>query len=730
MKDGSITREKFQSSFRKRILPFLVYVIAAILLIITGFLTYRETKRVTFSETTDRLETLNRIKQDEINQWFNERHKDVAFYQSNRLFVNEVFHFLGDKKKDTGKLTEWLKQTYKSHGYDIFIVTSDSNLHYIIGYDSTRLSPHIIDACFQAIKDGKSKFLDIYRRENTSKLFYASMALLKRQDNKSPEACLVFRSNVSDKLMYELISDKSYVQNVGYSLVRNEGDSIFFINNSKYNKLDGIFPVKDANISDSPYINALKGKPGVFTGPDYNGKEILASVRNIPGSQWWLVVHTDINEIENRLSQRKLIIISYILLVLFIFVMWHSRYVQKERAKNLREELRLNNELNNNREMLETIIDSSPLPIIVTSKNNTLFIWNRAATLVFGLTPEEVIAMGNPIIGNGHSDQFQEIKKAVSGPVKRFNYETRFQKKDGQIILLRVWVSEVQDPVSKDKNLLFICDDITERRNTADELRLLNEELEKRVSDRTIEVAELNQSLTDRANQLEILNSELESFTYSVSHDLKAPLRSIHGFTDIVLQEHSDGLSEEVLRLLGVVKKNARRMDQLISDLLDLSRVTRITIKMRTLDMEEIIAGIISDEFANIHETTNITIHPLAKAEGDPVLIQQLWRNLISNAVKYTRKVKNPEIEISCKIEPGKIIYFIRDNGAGFNQDYADKLFNTFQRLHSNDQFEGTGVGLAIVKRIIMRHNGEVWGEGEEGKGATFYFSLPEHSEH
>lgn len=709
---------------QRLLFPILINIIAALVMIGSGYLYYRETKKIVIEGSISRLQTLNQLKQEEILHWFKERDKDVAFYQNNEIFVSEVFSFLSDRNKDKTALVKWLRQTQLSHGYDIFILNNDTALYFISGFDSTKLSQFVIDTCLHSISTGNEVFIDIYRRGNTDKLFFSNMGLLKDPENNRNEACLIFRTDVKEYFINELISNRNYVQNVSYSLVKNEGDSTFLINSARYTDISELSTDNPDNSSDSPFFNAVNGIEGSYAGKGFEDNEILASVKKIPGSDWILVVHTDQDEIEKPLIARRWIIASYILLLMFLFVMWYARYVQKEKNKNLNEQLRLSNELINNREILQTIIQSSPLPIIVFSKENFILIWNNAATDIFGWNYHEILKSENPIFTKDTIGEFDSIKERLEQS-ERLTFETQKIRKDGRSVYLRCWVSKVLDPVTKDNNLLFIFDDISERRRIADELKKLNESLEQRVQERTLEVAELNKSLTERANQLERLNSELESFTYSVSHDLKAPLRSIQGFTDIVIQEYSSELSEEVNRLLNIVKKNAKRMDQLIRDLLDLSKVTRTSMKMKSLNMEEIIHSVINNDYNNIRENTTITIHPLEKAEGDPVLIHQLWENLISNAVKYTRKTEYPTIEIGSYKKDDKLVYFVKDNGAGFNPEYSGKLFNTFQRLHSNDQFEGTGVGLAIVKRIILRHGGEVSAEGEEGKGAIFYFSLP-----
>lgn len=226
--------------------------------------------------------------------------------------------------------------------------------------------------------------------------------------------------------------------------------------------------------------------------------------------------------------------------------------------------------------------------------------------------------------------------------------------------------------------------------------------------------------------KIEQLNHELESFSYSVSHDLRAPLRSIDGYTQILLEDYAHDLDDEGKRVLNVVVNNARRMAKLIDDLLDFSRVGRKEVSKSVVNTESLVRSVVSEMMIQ-EEGRQIDLHiaSLDPCEADANLLRQVWVNLISNALKYSRKRSQARVEISSRRTPSEVIYSIKDNGTGFDMAYGHKLFGVFQRLHRQQEFEGTGVGLAIVHRIVTRHGGRVWAEGEVDKGASFHFSLP-----
>lgn len=236
-------------------------------------------------------------------------------------------------------------------------------------------------------------------------------------------------------------------------------------------------------------------------------------------------------------------------------------------------------------------------------------------------------------------------------------------------------------------------------------------------------------TLQQQAIELEEANKELEAFSYSVSHDLRAPLRIIHGYTEIITSDYSKDLAAEGKRMLSIVNSNVRKMGQLIDDLLNLSRFGRKELNIHSFDMNDMVNSVIEELTTGLGRPPVIKKGILDSTDSDSSLIRQVWINLISNAIKYSSTKDQSIIEINSEIKESEVIYCVRDNGVGFNMKYANKLFGVFQRLHKVNEFEGTGVGLALVHRIVSRLEGKVWVDAEVNQGAAFWFSLPYYSQ-
>ena len=427
-----------------------------------------------------------------------------------------------------------------------------------------------------------------------------------------------------------------------------------------------------------------------------------------------------------------------------------------EGAVQINEELETKQrELARERDLLHTLMDNVPDFISFKDTAGRFTTINGALARTLGISrPEDAL-------GDTDFDYFTEAfaqqtladeqdvlrtGKPLVGKVEEIHLRNK----------LPAWISTtkmvVRDLDGKIIGTFGVSRDITESKHAEQELQLAKENLESRVAERTSELAQANEQLqielaerkraeeqvrklnedlerrvAERTVQLVAANKELDAFSYSVSHDLRTPLRHISGFTDMLVAEHSSQLGPEAQELLKFIQDGSQKMNLMIGDLLNLARLDRHEAVSKMTPLNSLVEDVLRDLKSEIDgRKIDWHIGSLPTLNCDPGLLQQAFTNLLSNAVKYTRRREHAVIEVDQMTVDGEAVIYVRDNGAGFDSKYAGKLFGAFQRFHTAEEFEGTGVGLATVQRIIRKHGGRIWAEAECGKGATFYFTLSE----
>lgn len=380
---------------------------------------------------------------------------------------------------------------------------------------------------------------------------------------------------------------------------------------------------------------------------------------------------------------------------LFNIKLWQKNQQASDRALRISEE------------RFKSIYDYASVGICVCDKKGRILMANRAIQDLYGYSEDEMRlnTFDNFSTSNWAEEDLKKYQQVVRGEIDYYKLEKTKKTKHGRWIDISKTVSPIKDEHGEILYTIVINEDITERKNHEKKIHTLNEELAVQVE------------------KMEVANKELEAFSYSVSHDLRAPLRAIDGFSKIILEDHQEEFSDESQRLLQVIIKNSGKMATLIDDLLLFSRMSRKITEFKPVDLYVLITSIIEEQA--LDRQVFYIESELPQVKGEKTLLKQLLSNLIGNAVKFSSKNNTPKIEIGYVSQNECHEFFIKDNGVGFDMKYYDKIFGVFQRLHTDEEFKGTGVGLAIVQKVILKHHGKVWAESQEGEGTTFYFSLP-----
>ncbi|MDP2833280.1 MAG: PAS domain-containing protein, partial [Pseudomonadota bacterium] len=464
------------------------------------------------------------------------------------------------------------------------------------------------------------------------------------------------------------------------------------------------------------------GGSGTRAGQDYRQVPVLVAWHAVPGTAWMVIAKTDRAEVLAPLRQQAWLIAAAALFALIAsacaaWVLLRRRDMA-QRLALLGVRLREADAIQTSERKFRTLIDN--LPDIA---------WHKDAAGVYvscNRRYAEALHLDSEAIAGQRDDDFyppelaakyQADDQRVLDTGLELDSEEHWLK-DGQPVWLHTRKAPVLDNDGRCVGTIGIARDVTAHKQAELALQAYRERLEVLVRERTAD--------------LEAANADLEGFSYSVSHDLRAPLRAIDGFAAILREDYAAKLDAEGLRLFQVVSDNARKMGQLIDDILAFSRAGRRELQQAELDM----AALVGEVWQGLDEARwpgrevdanprDLRLGKLPSARGDPVAIRQVWLNLLGNALKFTRGRAPAVIEVGGRREGAENWYYVKDNGAGFDPAYSAKLFGLFSRLHGMDEFEGTGVGLAIVKRFIAKHGGRVWAEGRVGEGATFWFSLP-----
>jgi len=819
---------------------FVIYAVIIAVIVSMSFFMLHLVKQSILKTAQERLEFISHYKAEEIRNWINNRKADALVLSENKTFLHEtgilVKHPVNSNSKK--KVLSLLKPVLKHYNNDGIII-ADSSGRIIAGLSASRSHdrdkitmikhPELPDwdalsSDFYFCSQCYAIHLDLYTH------FHAGVGTSSRSGYT-----IVTRLDPG-KFLYPLIQSWPVPSRTSETLLIGINHSaVVYLNELRHQKNTALklqFPISDP---DLPAAMAARGREGIVQGIDYREKKVLASVRSIPDTPWYIVSKTDMEEVFESMTTWKIMtaIVAGILILIigsiFMMIIYQRR---RDHFKNLYE-LELQREVlsKHNEYLLKYANDI----ILLGDQNHRIVDCNLKAIQVYGYSREQLLKMSIPdLVAPGFLTTLKDrIRKILDE--QGCIIESAHRRKDGSVFPIEISARTItvdgktfiqsiirditsrlesekalieseakyrmlfntmiegfslnelifddkNQPVSyklidvnpafekltglhaadilgrnvleylpgleqewldkyfhvaltgesfsfeqfnQDLNRYFrvtvfrpaenqfavVFDDITESQKIQEEIRQLNLELEERVKDRTA--------------QLESSNKELESFSYSVSHDLRAPLRSLDGFSQALMEDYWERLDDGGKRYLNKIRGASQKMAQLIDDLLKLSRITRHELVFEKVDLSKIVQSICSELVAeqperqvkfNVLEGINVT--------GDAHLLKIAMENLIQNAWKFTSKKTMGEIEFGHLVKEKHVVLFIKDNGSGFDMKYANKLFGVFQRLHTTEEFPGTGIGLTTVQRIIMRHGGYIWAESEVNNGATFFFTL------
>lgn len=737
---------------RQRIL--LVFVLLVVGIIATGAAYYQNSASRFRREVEQQLYAVAELKVGELKQWRTERIADANILYRNpaiTALVRRIFQG-PDAASARRELMMWLGKYGTYYRYDHIRLLDSAGV--------TRLSwpariPSaervVVKQALEAYRSGQVAIQDFYRSDfdNTPRL---AMLIPILDEGARPRSMgvIVLRIDPSYYL-YPLIKRWPTPSRTAETLiVRREGNEVVFLNELRFQKNTALalrVPIDKRNIElrfqkdtalalrvpmdkrNLPAVRAALGFNDVTTGIDYRGVAVIAAVHPVLDSPWSLVARMDESEALAPLSAMFMQVAAAIGVLLLCAGVGLAVYSQRQQVRFYQRQETLADALRMEKATLDALFDSSPLALFVVDSGTNIVRANLAAETLTGSTASEMLHQRPGVAlrcvhntedprGCGYSHFCQlcptrnGIERLIMSGGSMHGIEipmTLIRDGTPQQVYLRTGAEAVM--IDGTRHLIIAMDDVTERALAVVQLRELTETLEERVTARTA--------------ALEAANKEMEAFSYSVSHDLRAPLRSIDGFSRIVLADYQTKLDDEGRDSLNRIRAAAQHMAKLIDDMLTLARVSRAELRRERVDLSAVVRGVAADlTRMDPARAVEFVIPDGLVADGDPTLLRSVLDNLLGNAWKFTGRRAHARIEFGSVQQDGLTNYFVRDNGAGFDEAYAGKLFDAFQRLHSRAEFPGTGIGLATVRRIIHRHGGRVWAHGAVDEGATFSFTL------
>ncbi len=818
-----------------------IFVLLVTGLVIASYLSYRNYEQHFRSQVERQLSAVAELKVAELADWRTERLGDAQLIYRNPAFSSLAARYLENPQDTTAReqLQIWLDKYQVYHDYDQVFLLDTAGVERLAAPNPPKpAGAYLLEQSAASLASGQMAFLDFYRDSNNGPIHLALLIPIPaEQADRRPVGLLVLRIDPHLYLYPFIQRWPISSQTAETLLVRRDGQEALFLNELRFQEntvLTLRLPLTNTAIAA---VKVVLGQTGLVEGLDYRGVAVLADLRPVPDSPWFLVTRIDLAEVYAPLWERLWqTVLVFGLLVSSVgagmAIIWRQQQLQFYRARYQAAEALMKSE-----EQYRILVESAADGIFITDSQGRYQQINRLGCSMLGYTPEEMLTMrlSDLVVAQETEQGWPEGEQWPIGEVALSEWQ--FRRKDGTLLpgetsatilpdgrflgILRditvrkqaeerrafeqrekealinstedlIWsvsrefkliagnesfIKSVKDfsgvtltrgdlivskevfspeliifweniykkalsgesfsqefftpatensqsswlelninPIQAENEVVGIAcfgKNITERKQAEEKIHQLNAELEQRVQKRTA--------------QLQVANKELEAFSYSVSHDLRAPLRGIDGWSLALLEDYGSQLDEQGQVYLHRVRSEAQRMGHLIDALLQLSRVTLAKIEASAIDLSAIAQAVaVRLQETQPERRVVFSLEPGLTAAGDADLLEVVLSNLLGNAFKFTGRCAEARIEFGQTDLQGERAFFVRDNGAGFDMVYAQKLFGAFQRMHTSSEFPGTGIGLATVQRIIHRHGGRVWMEAQENQGAIFYFTLKE----
>jgi PAS domain S-box-containing protein len=702
----------------ERIFPFsFVFVVLLVEgLILAGGLVFHHVRegRV-LADVRNELLTVARLKVDQIGLWRRERLGDGGIVMESPFLVREVERLLSkDPSADADSVRGILRRFRLYYGYsDVILLDADGERILNLSGDPKPVCPEVHSAALRAMELRTPFFVDLHTAPGHGAACGVATPLFRRGSASARAIGAVYLEISPDEFLYPMIRTWPVPSRTAESLiVRRDGEFVLALNELRQRRNTAMtlrVRIGDET-ADVPAVAAMRGYTGFTRGRDYNGVPVFAVIEPIPSMSWFLIAKISEEEAFEGFRTQSALIFSLVFGSMALVLVVSGFFVQRVQKERYRAEAEARRERDALLRHFEYLVRYANDIILLVDGDERIVEANERASEAYGYSGDEILRLRTTdLVAPEDLEEFRQRIRRI-GREGAYRSEALHRKRDGTVFPVEISARSIV----VDGRTFFqaIIRDVTERKRAEETIRTMNADLESRVRERT--------------RELETATAEMEAFTYSVSHDLRAPLRAMTGFGQALSEDCGDALDERCRGYVGRICAAADRMGGLIDDLLMLSRISRSELHPERVDLAELARAILKElREAESDRRVETVVPESVPVMADRGLARIVMDNLLRNAWKFTGKKPSARIEFGAARNDDMWECFVKDDGAGFDMEYANKLFGPFQRLHRADEFPGSGIGLVTVQRIVRRHGGRIWADGIVDGGATFSFTMP-----